>query len=338
MHAVKPFLVLLAVSAAACGQPKSKSKAEPVATIGDETITSDDLNKEIGPQLEQMEDQYHQQVYQLKRQTLDKLVSEKLFNAEAKKAGKANAEEFIRGKVEEIVNKVPEPTDEELQKAYDTFKQSGQPLPAFEEAKPTLARILRQQTAQPQLVAYYEGLKKERGVKLMLAPYLPPKKDVEAKGPSKGEKGAPITIVEFSDYQCPFCVRAEPTVTELLKAYPGKILLVYRDFPLPIHPLAPKAAEASHCAEDQGKYWEMHDGALEVDNLKKLAREVGLKGEDFDKCLDSGQKKALVDEHTNAGKALGVTGTPAFFINGHLLSGALPLDEFKAIIDSELKK
>jgi protein-disulfide isomerase len=130
----------------------------------------------------------------------------------------------------------------------------------------------------------------------------------------------------------------------VLAAYPGKIRLVYRDYPLPMHSKAPKAAEAAHCAGDQGKYWEMHEklfasnGKIDVPDLKAAAREIpGIDGGKFDQCLDSGEKAKVVDSHKKAGDEAGVSGTPAFFINGRLLSGAQPLDAFKALIDEELK-
>jgi protein-disulfide isomerase len=180
-------------------------------------------------------------------------------------------------------------------------------------------------------------------VEVLLAPYEPPKVAVDATGPSKGPAGAPITIVEFSDYECPYCVKAEPTVRQLLAEYPGKIRLVYRDFPLPMHSRAPKAAEAAHCAGDQGKYWEMHDKLiasstqLDPKDLKSHARDVGLDGAKFDQCLDSGEKAKVVEGHKRAGDEAGVSGTPAFFINGRMISGAQPLEAFKAIVDQELK-
>ncbi len=347
------LVAAVALFGAACGHPQQKP-TDPVAQVGKDVITVADLDKEVGSQLSQMEEQHQQQVYQVKKQAVDKLVQEKLFGQKAKEAGVATADEFLQKKFTEMMAKVPDPSDAELQAEYDKAKAGGQQLPPFDQIKPRIVDYLKQQKIQPQMMAYYEGVKKEANVKILLPPYLPAKKDVEAKGPSMmlasdgqrkapaGEKDAPITIVEFSDFQCPFCVKAEPTVKQLMAAYPGKIRLIYRDFPLEFHKLAPKAAEASHCAEDQGKYWEMHEklfaanGALEVDNLKKIARDVGLDGGKFDQCLDSGVKKTVVDENFAAGKKVGVTGTPAFFINGRLLSGALPLEEFKTVIDAEL--
>ena len=180
------------------------------------------------------------------------------------------------------------------------------------------------------------------GIEILLPAYEPPKVAVEAVGPSKGPESAKITIVEFSDFECPFCVRAEPTVKQLLEAYPGKIKLVYRDFPLPMHPHAPKAAEAAHCAGDQGKYWEMHEmlfansQKLAVADLKGYAKDLKLDQAKFDKCLYSNEKAPVVEKNRKAGAEAGVSGTPAFFINGRSLSGAQPLDAFKKIVDEEL--
>ena len=129
---------------------------------------------------------------------------------------------------------------------------------------------------------------------------------------------------------------------KVMKAYDGKVRVVYRDFPLPIHPQAQKAAEAAHCAGDQGKYWEMHEKlfanqkALEPTALKGYAKDIGLDQGKFDKCLDSGEKAKVVETNRKAGEKVGVTGTPAFFVNGVQLTGAQPFEEFKTIIDGEL--
>jgi protein-disulfide isomerase len=188
-------------------------------------------------------------------------------------------------------------------------------------------------------VAFIDRLKKELNVKVALKA---PRHEVAAEGPSKGPATAPITIVEFSDFECPFCVKAEDTVKKVLDAYPGKIRLVYRDFPLPFHPSAQKAAEAAQCAGDQGKYWDMHEKlfanqkALEPAALKGYAKDLKLDQAKFDKCLDSGEKAKVVETNKKAGEKLGVTGTPAFFINGIQLTGAQPFEEFKSVIDQEL--
>jgi protein-disulfide isomerase len=333
----RTLLALLALAAAGC-QPKPKPP-EPVARIGSDAISAAELDKAVGADLKQMEAQYQQQIYQAKRQALEGIIQKRVFEAKAKAAGVATPEELIE---KEVAGKIPDPSDEEVVMLYEQAKASGQQLPPIDQIKPDIIRFIKQQKAQRQLATYYEALKAEMKVEVLLPAYLPPKVAVEAKGPAKGPKEAPITIVEFSDYQCPFCVKAEKTVAELLAAYPDKIRLVYRDFPLPNHPLAPKASEAAHCADDQGKYWEMHDklfgveGKLEVDSLKQYARDLTLDGDRFDKCLDSGEKAKVVSEHHKAGEEAGVGGTPAFFVNGRLLSGAQPLEEFKKVVDAEL--
>lgn len=159
------------------------------------------------------------------------------------------------------------------------------------------------------------------------------------------EAAAPVTIVEFSDFECPYCKQVVPTLTQLLSRYPEKVKLVFRDFPLDsIHPQARKAAEAARCAEDQGKFWEYHDALfanapkLGAEELAAYARQVGLDVASFQRCLGSGTHAAAVQKSVDEGIRLGVTGTPAFFINGELLSGAQPLDAFARVIERELAR
>jgi protein-disulfide isomerase len=336
------------VAAIACQAPRSAQPGQaaqkqdpksPVAKISGQTVTAGELDELVKKDLAQLEQQYQQQRYELRRQALESLLRRRAFEAKAKQQG-VTTEELVN---KDVAAKIPEPSDEEIRALYDRAKAGGQQLPPLDQVKPDIARFIKNQKGQGALADYYENLKKEMGIEVLLPAYEPPKVAVDATGPSKGPSGAPITIVEFSDYECPFCVRAEPTVKDLLAKYPGKIKLVYRDFPLPMHKSAPKAAEAAHCAEDQGKYWEMHDklfasgGKLEVGDLKKYARDVGLDGGKFDQCLDSGEKAKLVDMHKKAGEEVGVSGTPAFFINGRQISGAQPIDAFTAIVDQELK-
>jgi protein-disulfide isomerase len=171
--------------------------------------------------------------------------------------------------------------------------------------------------------------------------------DVSVKGrPFLGPKGAAVTVVEFTDYQCPFCERFfKDTYRPLLKAYKGKIRFVVRNFPIAqLHPLAEKAAEAAECANDQGKFWEYHDvlftkqDKLDVESLKQNASDLHLDSERFDKCLDNGDKADVVQADLNDGTRYGVTGTPTFFVNGERLTGAQPLEAFRASIDAKLKK
>lgn len=159
----------------------------------------------------------------------------------------------------------------------------------------------------------------------------------------RGDKNAKVTLIEFSDFQCPYCGRVEPTIEKILKDYSGKVRLVYRHFPLSFHENAQKAAEASECASEQGKFWEMHDKmyanqtTLTVDDLKGYAKGLGLNTSQFNSCLDSGKYASKVSAQEAEGQAAGVNGTPATFVNGTLVSGAVPYEQFKAAIDAALK-
>lgn len=166
----------------------------------------------------------------------------------------------------------------------------------------------------------------------------------EDDDPALGPADAPVTIIEFSDYQCPYCNRVETTLKQVFETYGDQVRLVYRDYPLPFHTFAQKAAEAAECAEDQGKFWEFHDKLFEnqqsinTENMKQWAKDLGLDSTKFDDCLDSGKYASEVQKDFEDGQAAGVSGTPTFFINGQKLVGAQPFTAFKSIIDGELSK
>ncbi|MFO0621350.1 MAG: thioredoxin domain-containing protein [Polyangia bacterium] len=162
--------------------------------------------------------------------------------------------------------------------------------------------------------------------------------------PMKGPANAKVTIVQWSDFQCPFCSRVEPTITQLMKEYPKEVRVIFKQLPLPFHNNAHIAAEAALAANEQGKFWEMHakmfanQQALDRPNLDKYAQELGLNMKKFAAALDSGKYKAKVDAEMAEGNKIGANGTPAFFINGHSLSGAQPFESFKASVENALKE
>jgi len=179
--------------------------------------------------------------------------------------------------------------------------------------------------------------------------------DLSDDDPVLGNPDAPVTVVEFSDFQCPFCRRLfSDTLPQLKEKYvkTGKVKFVYRDFPLAFHPMAQKYAEAGECADEQGKFWQMHDKIFEeqgkqgtgtisgitVDDVKKWAKDLGLDGAGFNNCLDSGKYSEEISKDTSDGQKAGVSGTPATFVNGRLISGAVPFAQFEAAIEEELKK
>src|SRR5512138_1377201 len=339
---IRTAVIAAALVVAACQAPRPPGQAQqqqdpnaPVARIGGQTISARELDESVKKELAQLDQQYQEQRYQLRKQGLENMLRRRAFETKAK-ALNISTEDLVN---KEVADKIPNPSDDEIRALYERAKAGGQQLPPFDQVKPDISRFIKSQKGQGALVEYYEGLKKEQGIELLLPPYEAPKVAVDAAGPSKGPTAAPVTIVEFSDFECPFCSKAEPTVKALLAKYPDKIRLVYRDFPLPMHPRAPKAAEAAHCAGDQGKYWEMHEKlfanqqALGVDALKGYAKDLKLDDAKFAKCLESGEKAKEVDAGRKAGEKVGVTGTPAFFINGLQLTGAQPYEAFKELID-----
>jgi protein-disulfide isomerase len=323
-------------TATAPGAPANP--AAPVAKIGAQTITAGELETKIKGRLSRMEAEHAEQVHGLKTQTLNEMIEQRLIDDKAKAEGLTGDKLIER----EVTGKLPEPAPAEVQQVYDQTKASGRPLPPFDQVKAEIVKYLKQRSAGEARKAYVDKLKAEAKVETMLPPLLLPKVEVAADGPSKGDPNAPVTIVEFSDFECPFCGRAEDAVNKVMDTYKGKVRLVYRDYPLEFHAKAQKASEAALCAGDQGKYWEMHaklfanQKALEPAQLKQHAKEVGVDSGKFDKCLDGGDKKQDVDKHKKAGEEAGVTGTPAFFINGRPLTGAQPFEKFKEIIDHEL--
>ena len=210
----------------------------------------------------------------------------------------------------------------------------------LDQVRAPIRDLLQRQRTEDARSAFLDRLKAKTTVAVRLDP---PRQDVKAgNGQVRGPATAPVEIIEFSDFQCPFCRRAFSTVQQVLQTYGDKVRLVYRHFPLPNHPNARPAAEAAACAAEQGKFWQYHDRLftttkLDDDQLKKDAADLGLDAAKFNACVDSHKYKAEVDADIAAGEAAGVTGTPAFFINGRLINGAMPFDAFKQMIDEELK-
>ena len=331
--------------ACACSKPAATASSSPgaagatapdkvVATYNGGKITSAELEKEVRPQIADLENK----MYQARKQTLEQMAVERIVKAEAAKGG-LNEQDYIRKRVEDAP--VQQPTEAQERQFFERLKSGGQipPEATFESLKDRIGQALVSQQRQAQVQQVIGELQKQANLKLDLPQ---PRVQVAADGPTRGPKDARVTIVEFSDFECPYCGAAHDTVEQVMNTYAGKVRLVYRQFPLSFHPHAAKAAEASLCAADQGKFWEYHDvlfknqKKLEAADLKAHASEVGIDAQKFGQCLDSGDKKKAVDADQQAGLAAGVGGTPAFFINGIFLNGAQPIDEFKKVIDGEL--
>jgi len=303
-----------------------------LATVGERSITRAEVEATVKAQLLAVENQR----YEALRGGLEQLVSQALLEQEAA-ARSLTTDKLVAS---EVMMKVTPPTDEAVAQLYDQAKDQLQGR-GLDEVRTQLVGYLMQQGQGQRQAEFLGELRAKYPTKIALrAPTI----EVDSAGrPSKGGAAdAPIRIVMFSDYECPFCKRGEDVVDQVMAAYGDKVHLVFRDYPLPFHANARPAAEAAHCANDQGKFWEYHgtlfnnQSALAAADLKRYAGELGLDQGKFDSCLDDGTFKDEVEKDFVDGGNVGVDGTPAFFINGRMLSGAQPFEQFKAIIDEEL--
>ena len=327
-------------STSAQSQPQAANPDQVVAEVGGQPITL----KEVDAKWEEFDAAERarvvQAMYQNRRNMIDVLVGDRLIADAAKAAGQP-VEAYVE---QESARQLPAIGEKEIAAFYEQNKDraQGRTLDQLRaEIKPYL-EARRQQQARAMLV---ESLKAKSGanVKVMLDP---PRYTVatSAADPVRGNAAAPITIVEFSDYQCPFCARVNPTLDRVRQTYGDRVKIVFKDFPLPNHPQAPKASEAARCAGEQNKYWEMHDAmfanqrALDVPALKQTARALGLDGASFDQCLDSGKWVTAVQAGMAEGQKMGVNSTPTLYVNGRPVIGAMPFENFKSIIDEELAR
>jgi protein-disulfide isomerase len=309
----------------------AQESQKAVATIDGQPIYEQDLMSVAGPNLLEL----RQQEFKVKSDALNQLIRKKLIEVEAKKKG-LTAEELFK---QEVHSKIAEPSDDEA-KGYYLAVKSANTLP-FDEIKSQVKQLLKNSEIQQAREKYTDSLRDKTQVSTLLQP---PSVQV-ASDPArvKGSADAPVTILEFGDFQCPFCGKVEPVLQDLLDKYKGNVKLAYRDFPLSqIHQHAEMAAEASRCALKQGKYWEMHDAMfadqakLDKADLVKTAASLGMDQEPFESCLKSGKDKAMVEEDIEAGSHAGVNATPTFFINGEFLGGAQSEADFVTIIDRQL--
>jgi protein-disulfide isomerase len=331
------FVLAVSVSAAPPARtpkPAPSPAAETIAILDGQPVTVADLEQIGGNQLTQLRNQE----YTLKRQIMDEVIARRLVAKEATARG-ISEEDLSR---QEIEAKVPPVPEAEQKQFYEANKSRFGNKPEA-EALQEIAVGLRGQRMRERRQQFAAELRNKASLKVLLDA---PRMKVEVgDDPFKGPANAPVTIVEFSDFQCPFCSRVVPTLKNLETRYKDKIRIVFRDLPLvQIHPNAAKAAEAGSCANDQGKFWPMHDkmfdnqATLDVESLKKKAVELGLDAAAFNQCLDAGKHSAEWQQDAQDAERYGVTSTPAFFINGRMVVGAVPEDQFAKVIDEELER
>ncbi|MEQ1948563.1 MAG: thioredoxin domain-containing protein [Bryobacteraceae bacterium] len=307
---------------------------EPLATVDGAPITADQLPTSLQTQLRQIRAQEQRQEYDARNKALDDVILQKLLEKEA--AGRGTTAEALLAA--ETAGASAEPTDGEVEAFYlGQRERINRPL---EQVKEPLRQQLRQIRIEQARQNFAAKLRDAHKIEILLQP---PKIEVSYDASRIRGKGDAVTIIEFGDFQCPYCQRVQGTLTNLLKQYDGKVRLTFRDFPLRgIHPQAQISAEAARCAGEQGKFWEFHDllyqnqNNLNIATFVKLASNLQMNTGQFADCLDSGKYQAQIDEDVRAAEAIGIDGTPAFFINGVQLSGAQPASAFEKVIEQEL--
>jgi protein-disulfide isomerase len=326
------LLAALALGLAAAAPGQEKAAPQAVAIVAGRPIEAKEVDDLVRAQLMDLRAREHQ----LRSQALDALVTQALLEKEAEARG-VTPEALHKAEVEDKALV----TDADAKSYYGANKARFGATPEADALRQIKAGLAQQRQTERR-AAFSRDLRKKYEVKVLLDPYRVP---VEVgRAPVRGNPKAPVTVVEFSDFQCSYCVRARPTVDRVRETYGDKVRWVFRHFPLDFHAQAEKAGEAAACAGEQGRFWEMHDllwansAKLQVADLKAHAATLGLDAPGFGECLDSGRHAGLVRADLEAGQGYGVSGTPAFFVNGRPLVGAQPFEAFAQVIDDELQR
>ncbi|HMQ11270.1 MAG TPA: thioredoxin domain-containing protein [Oligoflexia bacterium] len=358
------FATASLLSLSACNSDKSVSSNIVYAQNAPQTEAGETLAKVNGESISEksllgflegpIKSQYlkvKSEFYATQSSALDEMVLDKLLDVEAKKQNTSKADLLAK----EVSNKAKKVSDSEIKKFYDDYveKMKGNPrfqAPPFDDnVKNQIRQSLEGRNNAERKQEYFNELTHKHEVTYYTTP---PRIDVPTgELPAKGNDSAKVTIVEFSDFECPACRGSFETVEKVMKEYKGKVKLYFRDFPLSFHKKAKPAHNAARCANDQGKFWPYHDElfisstwvhaadeAASIAELKNIAKKLKLDQAKFDACVDGKTHYAKIDEDFKAGQQVGVGGTPAFYVNGIPLPGAVPFEQFKKTIDAELAR
>ena len=324
--------------------PATAAQPAPVASIAGKPFTEADfrkaaaaaldaLEKQQAAQREQLKTQHAQELAVTRERELRTLLDQRALDLEGLTRGRSGL--AVLGDLQVTV------VDEADVKAFYLERQSQiqQPYAAIRDQ---IVEMLQNQRTDLETRRFTNALWLKHGIKAL---DKPKRVDMPGSGPARGAANAPITIVEFSYFQCPYCVRTVPEIQQVLATYPDHVRVVYRQLPLrSIHPQAQAAAEASLCANDQGKFWEMHDalfalnGKLQDSSYADLATKLGLKADDFANCMTEHKHAKTVEADTAAADAVGATGTPYLLVNGRSLNGAASFNDMAMLVEDELAR
>jgi protein-disulfide isomerase len=318
----------------------AQSPGQQLADVDGAPITDEEVSRAIGKPLARLEEQ----IYALKQQKLDSLIAERLLSAEASRRNVTVAKLLDA----EITSKVTLVTETELDDYCAKNRAACEPLRDDDAAsrRESVRSRLQTEKIAARRTEYVNLLRRTADVKVFLTPPATFRAEITAGSiPARGLSTAKVTIVEFSDFHCPFCKRTQAALARVRETYGDRVRIVYRDFPLvQLHPQARRAAQAARCAGDQGKYWEMHDAIYAGDAnssdgyVTGLATKIGADAPALLACLNAGAHDTAIQKDIDEGTALGVTGTPTFFVNGRAVFGAQPYEAFAKIIDDELSR
>jgi protein-disulfide isomerase len=309
-------------------EARPASHEEVVAVLDGKPLTLADLEHKEAAKLLPARDQY----YKAQREALDQLIDDALLDMQAQREH-VTVQQLLDS---HVMTKIKDPTEDQLEVYYEGL-QTDQPFAAVRDK---ILETIRQHRIAKARKEYLNSLRNQANLEVLLAS---PSVDVAlGNAPTRGAQNAPVLVIEFADYECPYCQKIAPDLKRLQQDYSGKVLFAFKDFPLPMHKHSQKTAEATRCAGLQDKFWEYHDllfakgSGLEIAQLKDYARTLKLDADAFDRCLDSGETAAAVKQDLEQGQKLGLTGTPSFFVNGHFFSGAASYSMIREIVDQQL--
>ncbi len=317
---------------AAAATPGATPSGSVVAEVNGTPILAAELEEKAAGRLARV----RQEEYDIRREALDRLISDRLIAAEAAKR-RLSTEALV---AREVDAKAAPPQASEVEQIYEQNKARFAGT-TRDQAIARIRQVMGERAKADRRAAWERELRAAARVSVRLeaprtAVAIPP------GAPSTGPADARVTVVEFTDYQCPFCHRAQNVIDQVLQRYAGRIRYVHLDFPLDGHPQALPAARAARCAGEQGKFWEYHrglmtaPGALDAADLQRRAAALRLDASSFEACVSSGRYDQAIQTSLREGDELGVTGTPAYFVNGRMISGARPIESFTELIDEEL--
>jgi protein-disulfide isomerase len=291
-------------------------------------LTLNDLEQKRASAMFQAKTTY----YETERKVIEDLVDQSILEQQASKEG-LTVTQLLDLHVNSTIAK--DPSDEAVRVYYEGV-DTTQP---YEAVRDKIVESLRQRRIAKAKTAYMQSLHSQNPMVIRLAPPRAPisMQDVAVRG--DGKPG--VTLLEFADFQCPYCQQIQPVLQKIEEEFKGKLAFAYKDYPLPMHGDAEKAAEASHCAGAQGKYWEYHDTMfadkqLDLPSLKNYARDLKLDTKAFETCLDTGQMAGVVGIQNAEAQTLGLQGTPSFFLNGRYVSGNVTYERLRSVIAEEL--